>query len=132
MRVSVTDQGLGIPPEMIGKLFQRYYRVETKAHTSIKGTGLGLFFVKGVVEAHGGTVWVESQSGKGSVCFRAPGGRAGRARHVADQTAESRGGLAPESACGVHDGADRRHAPNWRGRFPGQLVGYASTGGVPK
>ncbi|NLB96592.1 MAG: GAF domain-containing protein [Armatimonadetes bacterium] len=66
VRVSVTDQGLGIPPEMIGKLFQRYYRVETKAHTSIKGTGLGLFFVKGVVEAHGGAVWVESQLGKGS------------------------------------------------------------------
>lgn len=66
VRISVADQGLGIPPEMIGKLFQRYYRVQTKAHTSIKGTGLGLFFVKGVVEAHGGSVWVESQYGKGS------------------------------------------------------------------
>ncbi|MBI3945100.1 MAG: GAF domain-containing protein [Armatimonadetes bacterium] len=66
VRVSVADQGLGIPPEMIGKLFQRYYRVETKAHTTIRGTGLGLFFVKGVVEAHGGSVWVESQHGKGS------------------------------------------------------------------
>jgi len=66
VRISVADQGLGIPPEMIGKLFQRYYRVETKAHSSIRGTGLGLFFVKGVVEAHGGSVWVESQYGKGS------------------------------------------------------------------
>ena len=66
LRVSVAGQGLGIPPEMIGKLFQRHYRVETKAHSSIKGTGLGLFFVKGVVEAHGGSVWVESQYGKGS------------------------------------------------------------------
>jgi signal transduction histidine kinase len=64
--ISVADQGLGIPPETLGRLFQRYYRVQTEKHTAVQGTGLGLYFCKGVVEAHGGSIWVESQYGKGS------------------------------------------------------------------
>lgn len=62
----VADNGLGIPPEDIPKLFQRFYRVQDKAHLAVEGTGLGLAIAKTIVEQHGGTIWVESQLGKGS------------------------------------------------------------------
>jgi signal transduction histidine kinase len=63
--VSVADTGPGIPPEHLEKIFDRYWRVPG---TMYKGTGLGLSIAKGIVEAHGGTIWAESQLGKGS-CF---------------------------------------------------------------
>ena len=64
--VSVTDEGCGIAPEHIKHIFDRFYRVETKAHT-IKGTGLGLQLVKTAIEKHhGGKVFVTSQVDEGS------------------------------------------------------------------
>ena len=64
--ISVEDSGIGMPPEVVAKLFDRFYQsyqvVEGKTH----GTGLGLSICKGIVEAHGGKIWVESQPGKGS------------------------------------------------------------------
>ena len=65
--VEVSDTGPGIAPDDIPFLFQKYRR--TNASRNQEGTGLGLFIVKTMVEAHGGQVEVESQLGSGS-CFR--------------------------------------------------------------
>ncbi|MEI7475064.1 MAG: ATP-binding protein [bacterium] len=73
LQVSVEDNGMGIPQEHLPKIFDRFYRVETKAHT-IKGTGLGLHLVKIAIEKHhGGQVFAESKNGEGSTFgFRLP------------------------------------------------------------
>jgi PAS domain S-box-containing protein len=64
--VSVTDTGLGIPPDEIGHVFERFRRVRSGAAQSIPGTGLGLTIVRQIVEMHGGKIWVESAVGHGS------------------------------------------------------------------
>jgi len=64
--ISVTDQGIGIPEEQMGKLFTRFHRVETRDARRQYGTGLGLYLVKHLVEAHHGEVKVESKVGEGS------------------------------------------------------------------
>jgi K+-sensing histidine kinase KdpD len=66
MLVTVTDDGIGIPAEKMDKLFGKFSRVETGDGSHIKGAGLGLWICKAVVEAHGGTIWVESVPGKGT------------------------------------------------------------------
>lgn len=62
--VSVSDNGMGIPKEDLPLLFTEFRRL--KGSTKIEGTGLGLFIVKTIMEAHGGRVEVESELGKGS------------------------------------------------------------------
>src|SRR5262249_39678965 len=64
--VTVTDHGLGIPPEFIHRLFGRYERFEDKHAGKIIGTGLGLAITRQIVEMHGGQIAVESQVGSGS------------------------------------------------------------------
>jgi signal transduction histidine kinase len=64
LHVRVADTGVGIPEEEIGRLFERFYRASTG--TSAPGTGLGLPIVKSIVEAHGGTISVESEVGAGT------------------------------------------------------------------
>jgi two-component system phosphate regulon sensor histidine kinase PhoR len=64
--ISVIDTGIGIPPESIPLVFERFYRVDKSRSRNIGGTGLGLSIVKHITEAHKGKVWVESQVGKGS------------------------------------------------------------------
>lgn len=65
VRISVKDNGIGIPEECLPYIFERFYRVEKKVHT-IKGTGLGLTIVKRIIEKHSGRVHVESEIGHGS------------------------------------------------------------------
>ncbi len=65
--VWVSDQGMGIPPELLPHVFSRFYRAPESVARKIGGTGLGLAVVKGLVEAHHGAVWVESTPGKGSI-----------------------------------------------------------------
>ena len=66
LQVSIEDNGIGIPEEHLGKIFDRFYRIETKVH-SVKGTGLGLHLVKIAIEKHhGGKVFVESKLDEGS------------------------------------------------------------------
>jgi signal transduction histidine kinase len=62
--VAVKDTGMGIPKDEIPMLFTEFRRL--KGSAKVEGTGLGLFIVKTIVEAHGGTVSAESQEGKGS------------------------------------------------------------------
>lgn len=64
--VSTADQGIGIPAEDLNRVFDRMYRVEQRLTAGIRGAGLGLAICKGLVEAHGGRIWVESEQGKGS------------------------------------------------------------------
>jgi PAS domain S-box-containing protein len=68
--ISVRDRGLGVPPSEHERIFERYFRIAgDPVRRQIKGNGLGLYLVRGVVEAHGGTVWIESTgvSGEGTI-----------------------------------------------------------------
>ncbi len=67
--VMVSDEGIGIPPEAREMVFERFYRVDNSDRRAIGGTGLGLALVKEIVVAHGGSVWVESEVGRGSTFF---------------------------------------------------------------
>jgi signal transduction histidine kinase len=64
--VSVTDTGIGIPPEELPYLFSRFHRGAEAQRRAIRGTGLGLYVAKAIMEAHGGHIGVESRVGKGS------------------------------------------------------------------
>lgn len=65
--VQVIDSGPGIPPYLQAKLFQKFSRLGQGTTQKNEGHGLGLAIVKSVIEAHGGRVWVESHSGRGSI-----------------------------------------------------------------
>jgi signal transduction histidine kinase len=64
--ISVKDTGIGIPPEHLGAIFEKFHQVEGSLHRSVSGTGLGLAITKGLVEAQQGKIVVESEMGKGS------------------------------------------------------------------
>jgi signal transduction histidine kinase/CHASE2 domain-containing sensor protein len=67
VHISVKDQGMGMSPQEIAQLFQPFYRIQRDAEKRIKGTGLGLYLVRQLVELHGGRVWAESPGpGQGS------------------------------------------------------------------
>ncbi len=70
--ICVIDEGPGIAQEDIPHVFDRFYR-SSEAAQKTKGAGLGLFLAKAVVEAHGGNIWIDNQSKKGtSICFTLP------------------------------------------------------------
>jgi len=66
IKISISDQGIGIPAEHLAKVFDRFHRVDNRDTRKAGGTGIGLYLVKHLVEAHGGEIWVESEVGKGS------------------------------------------------------------------
>ncbi len=65
--VSVKDNGKGIPQNAIDKIFKKFYQVDTSSTRETGGSGLGLSICKGIIDAHGGRIWVESEINKGSV-----------------------------------------------------------------
>src|SRR5260221_1441250 len=63
----VRDNGVGIPPEELKRIFKRFYRVQSQANGPVKGTGLGLFIVRSIARRHGGEAFAESEGeGRGS------------------------------------------------------------------
>jgi two-component system phosphate regulon sensor histidine kinase PhoR len=66
VRVEVKDTGIGIPPEDLPRVFERFYRVDKARSRELGGTGLGLAIVKHIVQAHGGEVSVTSVPSQGS------------------------------------------------------------------
>jgi two-component system sensor histidine kinase KdpD len=62
--IAVEDHGIGIPKDDLKKIFDKFYRVQNK--NLLPGTGLGLAICKGIIEAHGGLIWAESNQGKGT------------------------------------------------------------------
>ncbi|MBD3782522.1 MAG: sensor histidine kinase, partial [Micrococcales bacterium] len=64
--VEVSDAGPGIPPEHLGHLFERFYRVDRSRSSGSGGSGLGLAVVDAVARAHGGAVSVASEPGRGT------------------------------------------------------------------
>ncbi|UCC67687.1 MAG: PAS domain-containing protein [Armatimonadota bacterium] len=104
MAVSVTDEGIGIPEEHIGRLFTRFHRVDSRDSRKQYGTGIGLYLVKHLVEAHHGEVSVESKLGKGSTftfvlptdLSREQSGLESAGESAAASTAEPAGGPAAD------------------------------------
>lgn len=74
IRFAVTDRGVGIPQEELGKIFERFHRTDTATTRKAEGAGLGLYITKRLVEAMGGEIGVESEVGRGSTfTFLLPG-----------------------------------------------------------
>ncbi|MFD1256149.1 ATP-binding protein [Mucilaginibacter terrae] len=67
--VSVKDEGLGIKPQDVEKLFERYYRVDSKQTQTISGFGIGLYLCAEIIQRHDGKIWVESEPGEGSTFY---------------------------------------------------------------
>ena len=68
-QVSVKDQGMGIKPQDIERLFERYYRVDSKQTQTISGFGIGLYLCAEIIQRHDGKIWAESQVGDGSTFY---------------------------------------------------------------
>ncbi len=66
---SVNDNGIGIPKNMQEGLFKKFYQVDTSVRRKSEGSGLGLAICKGIVEGHGGEIYVESDAGKGATFY---------------------------------------------------------------
>ncbi len=66
MKVTVSDEGMGIPAEELPHIFERFHRLENSLAQATKGVGLGLYICRSIIEAHGGTIEASSQLGKGS------------------------------------------------------------------
>jgi two-component system sensor histidine kinase VicK len=67
--ISVSDNGIGIPKDDLPKLFQRFFRSSNTLSLDSKGTGLGLYIAKVIVERHQGKIWAESTENKGSTFY---------------------------------------------------------------
>jgi len=80
LMMQVTDDGIGIPEEVIPRLFERFFGMKDLAR--VGGAGLGLYISKQIIEAHGGRIWAESKAGEGSTFnFTLPAGQAGGNSH---------------------------------------------------
>lgn len=64
--VTISDEGVGIPKNMVGKIFERFYRVDKARSRKLGGTGLGLAITREMVHAHGGEIWADSEWNRGT------------------------------------------------------------------
>jgi two-component system sensor histidine kinase VicK len=69
VHISIKDEGIGLSPQDIDKVFDRYFRVENKHTNLISGFGIGLYLSAEIIHQHNGKIWVESESGKGSTFY---------------------------------------------------------------
>ena len=69
VRFSVVDEGIGIPSHEQARIFEKFYRLDPNLTTGIGGTGLGLYICSELVERMGGSIWLESEEGKGSAFY---------------------------------------------------------------
>jgi len=67
--ISVADQGVGIAPEHLNRLFEKFFRIKSGLGRHVVGTGLGLPISRAIVESHGGRIWAESQVGQGTTLY---------------------------------------------------------------
>lgn len=67
--ISVADQGVGLAPEHLNRLFEKFFRVRSGLGRHVAGTGLGLPIARTIVESHGGRIWAESQIGQGTTLY---------------------------------------------------------------
>ncbi len=96
LRVDVKDTGVGIQPDDVGRVFERFYRAKGNAGTKVEGSGLGLAIAQTVVRKHGGRIWVESVQGEGSTfSFTLP--RPASAQRDRDELAYEVGSEAPDA-----------------------------------
>jgi len=66
IEISVSDTGIGISPEDLPKIFDKFYQVGERVSTDVSGTGIGLTIAKEIVELHRGRIWVDSEKGQGT------------------------------------------------------------------
>ncbi|MFU8767676.1 MAG: sensor histidine kinase, partial [Candidatus Methanoperedens sp.] len=66
VHIIVSDNGIGIPSDIIPKLFTRFYQVDASTARKYMGTGLGLYITRNIIEAFKGKIWIESEVGKGT------------------------------------------------------------------
>jgi signal transduction histidine kinase len=66
VEVAVRDEGLGIPADLRHQVFEKFFRVDASDTRRFAGTGLGLAICRGIVQAHGGAIWVDTEEGRGS------------------------------------------------------------------
>jgi signal transduction histidine kinase len=113
---SVKDSGVGIEPAQLGHVFERYWHERPAAGG---GTGLGLFITKGIVEAHGGKVWVESRLGEGSTFhFTLPPIEELPARRPAGHDGRSMAAITGRARASVRPGRGAPRGVQPRGPFP--------------
>jgi len=67
VHITVSDNGIGISPDILPKLFSRFYQVDTSIDRKYGGTGLGLYISKNIVDVFKGKIWIESELGKGTI-----------------------------------------------------------------
>jgi PAS domain S-box-containing protein len=96
LELAVVDSGIGISPEERARLFRPFEQLDSGIARKFEGTGLGLVMVKSLVELHGGSIWVESEPGKGSRFWvRLPVSRADAQRPAALVSALARASRSP-------------------------------------
>jgi len=66
---SIKDSGVGVPKDQQKRVFSRFFRGTNVMRMETEGTGLGLYIVKNIIEAHGGKIWFESEEGKGTTFY---------------------------------------------------------------